>query len=468
MTARGSELALHFRPLHEVVRDIKSGALSSVDVTEYMLERIAEHDPDYSSYALVLKDEARAEARARDASRDAGETLGPLHGVPIAIKDLLFTQDIPTASGTVVMKNFVPGYNATVLEKLRSAGAVIIGKTQLTEGAFGSHHPNITPPKNPYNREFWPGVSSSGSGVSVAAGFAFGAIGSDTGGSIRFPSACCGLVGLKPTYGRVSRYGVWPLAESLDHIGPMTRTVEDAARIFVAIAGHDPADPTSLVDAVPDCRDEATDLSGVRIGVDWRYVNDGVEAPVVGAVRAAAEGFANAGAEIVDVEMPEAYRPLVEGWGITCGVECAEAHRELYPAHSAVYGPALTNLIELGLNVPRERYEELQGIRRRFGDELEASLLTVDAMLTPNMVRQPLRAALMEAGYDDSDHAPFINFTAPFDYSGHPTITLPAGLGDGLPLSIQLVARRLGEDRLVRLGRVHESQQGQMPNPNIG
>lgn len=207
---------LHFQTLAETCRALKSGALSSVAVTEHLLDRIEQFDPGLNSYAMVLNDLALGRAADLDQQREDGVALGPLHGVPIAIKDLLFTEGLPTASGTVVMADFKPSYTATVVTRLVEAGAVIIGKTQLTEGAFGSHHPQLKSPKNPYDRDAWPGVSSSGSGVSVAAGFAYGAIGTDTGGSIRFPSACCGLVGIKPTYGRVSRYGAFPLAESLD------------------------------------------------------------------------------------------------------------------------------------------------------------------------------------------------------------------------------------------------------------
>ena len=217
---------LHYLSLSEACRQLKSGALSSAALTEHMVQRVVELDPALKSYALLLVESAAQRAEQLDVEQAAGKPLGALHGVPIAIKDLLFTKGVPTASGTRVMADFRPTYDATVVQRLRNAGAVIIGKTQLTEGAFGAHHPDIDPPKNPYNTGHWPGVSSSGSGVAVAAGLAFGALGTDTGGSIRFPSAACGLVGIKPTYGRVSRYGAFALAESLDHIGPMTRNAD--------------------------------------------------------------------------------------------------------------------------------------------------------------------------------------------------------------------------------------------------
>ena len=262
--------------------------MSSAELNEYMVSRIVDNDERLKSYALLMIESAAQQAAQLDADRAAGKPLGPLHGVPIAIKDLLFTRGVATASGTLVMRDFKPDYDATVVTRLRDAGAVIVGKTQLTEGAFGAHHPDIDPPKNPYNSEHWPGVSSSGSGVAVAAGLAFGALGTDTGGSIRFPSAACGLVGIKPTYGRVSRYGAFALAESLDHIGPMCRTVEDAARMLEVIAGQDANDPTSLAQPVPNYVAAAGEpLGKLIIGVDWQYASSGVDAEVVAALRAA-------------------------------------------------------------------------------------------------------------------------------------------------------------------------------------
>ena len=277
---------VHYLTLSDVCRRIKSGELTSVHVTEALLARIGALDDDLKSYVKVLSDAALASAERHDQDRHEGKPLGHLHGVPIAVKDLLYTRGVVTASGTKVMENFVPDENATVITRLNDAGAVIIGKTQLTEGAFGAHHPDVDPPKNPWNTEHWPGVSSSGSGVAVAAGLAFAALGTDTGGSIRFPSASCGLVGIKPTYGRVSRYGAFPLAESLDHIGPMTRSVEDAARVLQVLAGEDLKDPTTLSDSVPNYSAALADqVQGLTVGVDWDFVSTGVDEVVVSTLR---------------------------------------------------------------------------------------------------------------------------------------------------------------------------------------
>jgi amidase len=435
-----------------------------------MLDRITTLDPTLKSYALLLADSALTTAERLDADRAEGKPLGPLHGVPIAIKDLLFTEGVPTASGTKVMADFKPDYTATVVSRLKEAGAVIIGKTQLTEGAFGQHHPDVDPPKNPWNMGHWPGVSSSGSGVAVAAGLAYGALGTDTGGSIRFPSASCGLVGIKPTYGRVSRYGAFALAESLDHIGPMTRTVEDAARMLGVIAGVDANDPTSLNAPVPNyVAAESEQLPGTTIGVDWDYVSTGVDDDVVAIVREGLERLASLGAEVREVTLPSEYRQLVDEWGLTCGVECARAHADYYPAQKERYGPVLANLIDIGLAVGQEKYDELERVRGVFREKFDALLSEVDLLIAPCMRSLPPSIAEMERAVDDEgERAEFITFTAPFDYSGHPTITLPAGIAsNGLPKAFQLIAPHLGEPSLLRAGFAHERALGSIDHPEI-
>ncbi len=464
------DVMLHYLSLSEVCRQIKSGARSAVSVTEAMVQRIDALDPTLHAYALRLTERALERADQLDRARADGRPLGALHGVPVAIKDLLFLAGCPTASGTLVMRGHDPGYTATVVEKLEAAGAVIIGKTQLTEGAFGSHHPEIEPPRNPWDQARWPGVSSSGSGVAVAAGMAYGALGSDTGGSIRFPSAACGLVGIKPTYGRVSRYGAFPLAESLDHIGPMTRTVEDAARMLGVIAGPDPRDPTALDAAVPNYVAAMSErVEGLRIGVDWDYVQTGVDAVVAQGVRDALRVLEGLGARIVEVTMPADYRALVEQWAVTTGRECALAHARYYPEQSDRYGPALSGLLDLGRSVTPQMYEAIERVRARFDADFSALLQGVDMLISPCMTSLPPSVVQMEATVaEDEARAAFITFTAPFDYSGHPTLTLPAGLDQGLPLSFQLIGRKLEESTLVRAGSSYERALGFDARPPVG
>ena len=306
-----TQLDWQWLTLSQACQRLKSGQGSAEQLTQEMLARANTLSDQTQAFAMLLADDALSAARGLDEKRRAGEPLGLLHGVPIGIKDLLFTKGLPTASGTRVMADFRPDFDATVVTRLRQAGAVLIGKTQLTEGAFGSHHPSINAPINPWDQDLWSGVSSSGSGVAVAAGMAFGAIGSDTGGSIRFPSASCGLVGLKPTYGRVSLHGAFPLANSLDHIGQMTRSVEDAARMLSVLAGFDPQDPNSIDAPVPNylqslCSpdDGPAPLTGMRIGIDWSYVSDGVAPEVVEVTKKALRQFAELGAQVIEIEVP--------------------------------------------------------------------------------------------------------------------------------------------------------------------
>ena len=436
-----------------------SGALSAERLTRDALDRIERFEPQLRAFAYLDAESAMAQAQARDKARDNGERLGLLHGVPIAVKDLIDIEGQPTASGTIVMAGRMATANATVVDKLLSEGAVIVGKTQLTEGAYGRHHPNVTAPINPWGADYWTGVSSSGSGVAVSAGLAFGALGSDTGGSIRFPSAACGLVGLKPTYGRVSRNGVFPLAESLDHIGPMTRCVADASRLLAAMAGSDPRDPTTLDDPTWSAGAEAPELTGLRIGVDPSYTREGVHSDVVASFEHALAELRALGAEIVELTVPAAARLLADSWWLSCGVECADAHRELFPERRSEYGPALAQLIDQGLNSSRADYDLLQNVRDRFRTEFEALFQRVDLVATPTMIAPTQTVQAMEDLTPDPDLANGLLFTAPFDYSGHPTLTLPLDTDErGLPASFQLIGPLRAEAALVGAGLAFETR----------
>jgi len=456
---------LHWLTLSEVCRRMKSGELTSKAVTEHTLNRINATNDRYRAFVTVTADAAMASAERLDAARANGEPLGPLHGVPIALKDLLWTRGVKTTCGTKVLANWVPDEDATVVTRLREAGAVIVGKVKLTEGAFSDHHPEVDPPRNVWDPAVWPGVSSSGSGVAVGAGLAYGAIGTDTGGSIRFPSASNGIVGIKPTYGRVSRHGAFPLAESLDHVGPMTRSVEDAARMLGVLAGHDRRDATSIESAAPGYGAAVGEsVRGMRIGIDRAYAEKGVAADVVAALKQALATLTDLGAEVVEVELP-AYGALVQGWGVTCGVETALAHTKYFPSRRTEYGPVLARLIDGGLAASATAYATLERARERFRSDLEALLRRVDAIAAPAMVFAPPRmsqmASLLAAGVAD-----FITFTAPFNYSGQPTITLPSGFNrDGLPMAFQLIGRLLGEPTLIRAGHAYEQARGPLKLP---
>jgi amidase len=450
--------ALHFEPLTRISELIRTRQVTSAEVTRAMLERIAVLDATYGSYTTVLGERALARAKAADAETAKGIWRGPLHGVPVAVKDLCFTAFAPTTGGTTINRDFTPDYDATVVERLEQGGAVVLGKLKMTEGAYTSHHPDDPSPRNPWNTNHWVGSSSTGSGVATAAGLCYGSLGSDTGGSIRFPSATCGLTGIKPTWGRVSRHGVFALAASLDHVGPMTRSAADAAAILGVIAGADANDPTALQAPVPDYLAElGRGVRGVTIGIDRAYNGDGIDPEVVAAVEAAEHVLASLGAKIREVAFPSTMK-LLRGWIPFCSIETAIAHKATYPARAKDYGPALAQLIEQGRSLSGMEIGEIYHERLDFSGRLAALFEDVDLLLMPTMpVPVPSLDRMAEYGADPDVLLRILRFTAPFDFSGSPTITLPSGIDRaGIPLSLQLIGRHVSEDLLARAGHAFQ------------
>lgn len=449
------ELALS--SLTTVADQIRRQELSAVELTQQLLDRIATLDQKFHSYVTVTAELALAQAQAADAEISAGHYRGPLHGIPIALKDLCYTKGIPTTCGSAMFGEFVPDYNGTVTQKLADAGAILLGKLHMTEFALRWHHPYRPIPVNPWGAGRWPGVSSSGSGVAVAAGLCYGAIGTDTGGSIRFPAAANGVVGLKPTYGRVSRAGVFPLAASLDNVGPLTRTVADAAIWLQAIAGHDPLDPTSSTLPVPDYLAElAKGLNGIRIGVDEAYLTEGVQPAVSAAVLASVEVLRSLGAEIVDITVPEPdLDETVKAWYILTAADALVAHEGLYPARREEYGP-FRELLDDGAKASAQAYAKAHQLREETAARLTHLFDSIDVLVTPTM---PTTAPQM-----DATGAPLIQegyvrarYTYPYNFSRHPTLSLPCGFDEArLPVSLQLVGRHFGEDLICRVGHVYE------------
>ena len=445
---------LHFESLTRIAALIKDRQLTSVAVTTAMLDRIARVDGQFRSYTTVLGERALARAEAADRETAKGISRGPLHGVPVGVKDLCNTRFAPTGAGTTMFRNTTPDHDATVVARLEQGGAVILGKLSMTEGAYTSHHPENPSPLNPWNTDHWVGSSSTGSGAATAAGLCYGSIGSDTGGSIRFPSATCGLTGIKPTWGRVSRHGVFPLAVSLDHVGPMTRSAADAAAMLGVIAGADPKDPTALDAPVPDYGAAlGRSIRGVKIGVDRRFVGEGIDGEVVAALGEAERVLVSLGARMVHVVMPPT-DDLVRGWIPFCSVETALAHRDTYPTRAAEYGPDLAALIDQGRAMSALDLAAIYHERLAFSGALAALFDEVDLLLVPTMpVPVPSLTKMGEYGQDPDVLLRILRFTAPFDFSGSPTITLPNGFdAAGMPLSFQLVGRHLSEELLCRAG----------------
>ncbi|MCB8877024.1 amidase [Acidisoma silvae] len=448
-----------FASLLSISDRIRRAEITSASVTQAMLGRIAALDPVYRSYTTVLAQRAMTQAERADAEIARGLWRGPLHGVPIAVKDLCNTVFAPTGAGTKLFRDWTPDYNATVVDRLEQAGAIILGKLSMTEGAYTSHHPENPGPLNPWSHDHWVGSSSTGSGAATAAGLCYGSLGSDTGGSIRFPSATCGLTGIKPTWGRVSRHGVFTLAASLDHIGPMARSAADCAALLGVIAGVDANDPTTLPDPVPNYLSHLGDnIRGLTIGIDRRFVSDEIDPQVVVALAEAEKVLVSLGAVIQEVVMPPT-RKLVRGWIPFCSVETALAHRETYPSRQDEYGPDLAALIEQGLTVSGLELGDIYHERLAFSGALKTLFERVDLILVPTMpVPIPSLSRMGEYGKDPNVLERILRFTAPFDFSGSPTITLPNGMDqEGLPLSLQLIGRHCAEDLLCRAGHAFQS-----------
>jgi amidase len=450
---------LHYASITELSELFRCKELLPSEVAEASLKRIDQFDRKFHGYAVVLAERAMAQAKKADGEIAKGIRRGPLHGIPIGLKDLCYTTFAPSAGGTKIHATFVPPFNATVVDRLELAGAVTLGKLKMTEGAYTSHHPNDQAPLNPWNTDYWVGSSSSGSGVATSAGLCYGSIGTDTGGSIRFPSATCGLTGIKPTWGRVSRHGVFALADSLDHVGPMCRSAADAAAMLGVIAGADPNDPTALQAPVPNYLAGIGDgVRGLRIGVDRKYTQDGIDPQVVKALLEAERALASLGAEIREVRFP-AYEKLVSQWIPMCSVETAEAHQKTYPSRKKEYGPDLAQLIDQGHGLSGVEIAAIHHERLKFSGSLVALFRDVDLLLIPTMpVPIPTLTKMGEYGADPNVLLSILRFTAVFDFSGSPTITLPMGMAsDQMPLSMQLVGPHLSEDVLTRAGHAFQS-----------
>ncbi|MEM7536691.1 MAG: amidase [Chloroflexota bacterium] len=449
---------LHYMTLTEVASLLEQREISSTELTTSILERIEAVDGTLKSYAIVMANHALAAAQKADAEIAAGQYRGPLHGVSIAVKDLCFTKGVRTMGGAKVLADHVPTYDATVVTRLEAAGAVLLGKLNLTEGALGGYHPELDIPLNPWKLDAWPGSSSSGSGAATAAGLAYGTLGSDTGGSIRFPAAACGVVGLKPTWGRVSRYGVLALSESLDHIGPLTRGSADAAIMFQAIAGHDPNDPTSRHESVPDMLANIdAGVQGLRIGIDEVFMAKHVDPDVATSVVEGVRILASLGAEIVPIHLP-ALDQFVSAWPTLCSTEAVLAHEATYPSQQDDYGTWFREWLDLGASITGVEYARANNVRAECNGRLSEVFKDIDVLACPTMPGVPWSVDPStyhqpRGMYDLSRQM----FTIPFDFNGAPTLSVLSGFNDdGLPLSLQFVGHHLAEELLCQIGHAYE------------
>ena len=472
-------MAPRFASVIDIARDIREGATTATRVLEEHLARVDARESEIHAFNLVTRDEALASAARVDADIAAGKPVGPLAGVPIALKDNMCTRGVPTTCSSKILEGWKPPYNATVVTKLHEAGAVVVGKTNLDEFAMGSSTENSAfgPTRNPLDTSRVPGGSSGGSAAAVAAGFAAASLGSDTGGSIRQPAALCGLVGVKPTYGLVSRQGLIAFASSLDQIGPFTHTVADAALLMEVIGGHDPLDSTSLPQAAPQLGAVLDrGVEGLRIG---RVVDmpAGSEPEVLARLDAAFAALEAAGATVVDVRLPsleygltayylvapaEASSNLARYDGVRYGmrVDAPDLNAMYAATRSAGFGAEVKRRIMLGTYaLSAGYYDAYYGkalkVRRLIADDFAAAYASCDVVLTPtsptvafpfgDKTADPLAMYLCDV------------FTIPTNLAGHAAMSVPFGTGaHGLPVGVQVLAPALGEETMFRVAAALE------------
>ena len=440
-------------------RMIATKQVSPVEVVRAHLDRIAALDPVLRAFVTVCPDGALEAARAAEADLMAGKPLGPLHGVPWAPKDLYSTKGVRTTGGSKILADSVPGHDATVVARLARAGAILLGKLNMHEFAYGPEGLNAHygDTRNPWSVDAHriAGGSSSGSGAAVAAGLAPGSLGSDTGGSIRIPASLCGITGLKPTYGRVSRAGVLPLAWSMDHVGPMTRSARDCALMLGAIAGYDPADPTTSVLPVADYGAALTgDVRGLRVGILRAHFTDVATPDVRAAVDAAAKRLEQAGAVLDEVNLTQVTH-VATGSAAIVASEALAYHAAWMRTRAQDYQPDVRERLRLGAFVTGAHYVRSQQVRALLTREVDEALARRDVLLAP---ATPLTAPVLgeretTLGDGPSDvRAALLRCTRPFNFSGHPACAAPCGFSAaGLPIGLQVVGRPFDEATVLRV-----------------
>ena len=444
--------------LAEAADQIRKRQLSPVDLANSLLDRIDALDPVLKAWVTIDREEVLSTARQRELELEQAGPKGPVHGVPVGLKDIFYTAGMKTTACSRIYADFVPTYDATTVTRIKEAGGIILGKAVTTEFATADPSPTL----NPWDHAHTPGGSSSGSSVAVATGMCQAALGSQTGGSTCRPAAYNGIVGLKPTYGRISRYGVVPVSWSLDTVGILVRTVEDAAIMLQVMAGQDPNDPGSALGAVPDYLSQMAEVDRPpRIGLVKEFFFDRSTSEVWKNTEQMVEQLSQAGAEIVEIGIPASFATAHSCQRIVTNVEAAAFHEETYRERADEYGPKIRTYIEMGMMIPGMRYIQAQRLRRQFRQDMVEMVGQVDVVLTP-AVPAPAPRDLNTTG----DPA----FQQPWTSAGLPTITLPSGLSEsGLPLGIQLGGLPLEEGKLLGAAQWCERTLGiSLSPPDLG
>ncbi len=456
--------------ISEASQQIEAGELSPVDLVELHLQKIEQLNGQLNAFVTITPDAAKKAAEAAETEIRAGKYRGPLHGIPIGIKDIIDTKGIRTTIGSSIFQDNIPAQDATVVKRLRKAGAVLIGKTNTHEFALGVTTNNVHygPTRNPWDLERVPGGSSGGSAAATAAHLCCAALGSDTGGSIRIPAAFCGIVGLKPTYGRVSLHGVFPLATSLDHVGPLTRTVEDAAIVLQELAGYDHEDPRSLHAAVPNYRDSLDDagVDGVQIAVSETVSQIPLDMNIRQAFHAIRSTIEQLGGTIHEVKLTSA-KQSEEVASTILLAEAATEHAELLATHPDQYGRSVIDRLRAGQEIQTNTYIHAARNREVITREFERLFRQVDFYLTPTVQILPPKIGQDVVSVNSID-VPVVlgctQFTRLGNLTGMPTIALPWGVStNSLPVSIQLMAPKLGEAKLLKLAYALEQRSPSVP-----
>ncbi len=435
---------------------LSQGKLSPIDLVKSLLERIDKVEPKVKAWTTLDREGALEAAARCKQELEQGKPRGPLHGIPVGVKDIFYTQGLRTTMGSRIFADFVPTYDATTVRRLKEAGAIILGKTASTEFAYF----DPAPTRNPWNLEHTPGGSSSGSAAAVASEMCPAALGSQTAGSLLRPGAYCGVVSLKPTYGRISRHGIFPDAWCLDHPGFFVRSVEDAALLLKVLAGHDPQDAHSSKEPVPDYPQALQHFEGPpRIGLVREFFLDHAEEEVRKHFEGVIQHLAGAGATVQDVKMPQSFSAVQAAHRTIMRVEMAAVHEDLFHQHKEKYSAKLRELIETGMLVSGVQYLRAQRIRNQFIQDMIPLLNRWDVLLSPTTA-SPAPKGLQATG-DPS-------FNIPWTFSGFPAITIPSGLSEsGLPLGIQLAAAHFKEDRLLGVAHWCEKVLGFKEKPRL-
>jgi aspartyl-tRNA(Asn)/glutamyl-tRNA(Gln) amidotransferase subunit A len=457
-----SERDLHMLSLAEQANLIASGQISPVELLEATLQQMDRVDGRLNAYITPMRNQAMADARRAEEVITGGGYLGALHGIPIAVKDLFYTRGVRTTAGSKVMADFVPDDDATAVTRLREAGAVIVGKTGMHEFAYGTTgiNPHYGDVRNPWDLERVPGGSSSGSAAAVAARMCSAALGSDTGGSIRIPAALCGITGIKPTYGRVSRHGAVPCAWSLDNVGPLTRTAEDAAIVMGAIAGWDGKDPASCQDPVPDFVAALSQgVSGLRVAILKEYVTDPTEPEVLAAFQAAMDLLRSLGASVEEVSVPEVNTAIGASTAILAS-EVSAYHEENLRRRPQDYGEEVRARLETGFFIAATDYLKGQRVRRLLTAQFLELLAGYDAVVCPTIPATAPRFDQDTVAYGDvvEPRGPaMVRHTRLFNLTSLPAVSVPCGLdSQGLPIGLQIATAPFTEGLTLRIAHAYQ------------